>query len=152
MLTLRQSRDPLLSPQVKGRVRRHRFQWTNEYDELARDASVIMRARCRYYHRQDWAALEQVFPAVPRNSVRQRIAHMKEVPGSEAYLKRLEDCWHDLWLQHRGTVLLPDDDPSSPSNFNLAKHIEFLRRHIDKNAMYVLDFHFSVVSLIDFTY
>jgi len=122
--------------QPKPSARRGRFQWNWDYDELARDASAIIRARCRDSYRLDWAALEQVFPAVPRNSVRQRIVALKEVPGAEAYLKRLENRWYDLWSQHRGTENLPDDDPGSHSNFSLIRHVEFLRRHIDKNALY----------------
>jgi oxalate---CoA ligase len=123
--------------QPKPLARRGRFQWNRDFDELARDASVIIRARCRDGPRIDWAALEQVFPAVPRNSVRQRIVALKEIPGADAYLKRLEDRWYDLWSQHRGTENLADDDPQSPSKFDLIRHIEFLRKHIDKNAMYV---------------
>lgn len=86
----------------------------------------------------DWAAFEQVFPAVPRNTVRQRLAHIREAPGNEAYMNRLEEKWYELWVQHRGTPLLPDDEPQSASNFDLARHIEFMRKHIDKNALYVL--------------
>lgn len=119
-------------------IRRHRFQWTPDFDELARDASVIIRARCRSLSRLDWAAFEQVFPAAPRNTVRQRLAHIRETPGSEAYLHRLEDVWYELWLKHRGTEVLPDDNPDSPSNFDLAKHIQFLRTHIDKQSLWVL--------------
>lgn len=115
--------------------RRHRFNWTNDYDELARDATVIIRSRCRAHARLDWAAYEQVFPAVPRNSVRQRVARMKEDPTMDAYLKRLEDSWHSVWEQHRGTPSLPDPDPSSVHNFDLALHVEFLRSHVDKNDM-----------------
>ncbi|PPQ63697.1 hypothetical protein CVT24_004277 [Panaeolus cyanescens] len=119
------------------RIRRHRFQWNADYDELARDASVIIRARCRQANRLDWAAFEQVFPAVLRNTVRQHLDGIKETPGNEAYLRRLEDAWYDLWLKHRGTADLPDDNVESPSNFDLIKHIEFLRAHIDKNALRV---------------
>ncbi|GLB36492.1 putative B-block binding subunit of TFIIIC [Lyophyllum shimeji] len=118
-------------------LRRHRFQWNRDYEELARDASAIIRARCRNLPRLDWAAFEQVFPAVPRNTVRQRLAHIRETPGNEAYLNRLEDRWYEIWIQYRGTPLLPDDDPTSASNFNLIKHIEFLRQHVDKNALRV---------------
>ncbi|TFK36810.1 hypothetical protein BDQ12DRAFT_633054 [Crucibulum laeve] len=118
-------------------TRRHRFQWNRDYDELARDASAIIRARCRGQPRLDWAAFEQVFPAVPRNTVRQRLTHIKDSPGNDAYLTRLEDRWHDLWIKHRGTLLLPDDDPQSTSNFDLIKHVEFLRKHVDKNALRV---------------
>ncbi|KAG5651227.1 hypothetical protein H0H81_009422 [Sphagnurus paluster] len=130
-----ESEDP---PEPKPKVlRRHRFQWNRDYEELARDASAIIRARCRNLPRLDWAAFEQVFPAVPRNTVRQRLAHIRETPGNEAYLNRLEDRWHEIWVQHRGTQLLPDDDPTSSSNFNLIKHVEFLRQHVDKNALRV---------------
>ncbi|KAF5355772.1 hypothetical protein D9756_004049 [Leucocoprinus leucothites] len=117
--------------------RRHRFQWTRDYDELARDAAAIIRARCRSASRVDWAAFEQVFPAVPRNTVRQRLAHIREAPGNEAYMNRLEEKWYELWVQHRGTPTLPDDEPQSTSKFNLSAHIEFLRKHIDKNALRV---------------
>ncbi|KAG6891388.1 hypothetical protein C0992_007611 [Termitomyces sp. T32_za158] len=126
------------APEPKTKtLRRHRFQWNRDYEELARDASAIIRARCRNLPRLDWAAFEQVFPAVPRNTVRQRLAHIRETPGNEAYLNRLEDRWYEIWMQHRGTPLLPDDDPMSANNFNLIKHIEFLRQHVDKNALRV---------------
>ncbi|KAI9068032.1 hypothetical protein FKP32DRAFT_1588061 [Trametes sanguinea] len=117
--------------------RRHRFLWNRDYDELVRDASVIIKARCRGGTRLDWGALEQVFPAVPRNSVRQRLVHLRETPGTETYLARLEDKWYELWTQHRGTEVLPDPDPESATNFDLATHVKFLRKHIDKNAIRV---------------
>ncbi|KAG2370198.1 hypothetical protein BDR07DRAFT_1386752 [Suillus spraguei] len=117
--------------------RRSRFHWTREYDELARDASAIIRARCRNGIKIDLSAFDHVFPAVPRNSVRLRLSHLRENTGEEVYMKRLEERWHDLWVQHRGTEHLPDEDPQSPSNFDIINHIEFLRTHIDKNALRV---------------
>ncbi|KIY52288.1 hypothetical protein FISHEDRAFT_35427 [Fistulina hepatica ATCC 64428] len=119
----------------KMRTRR-RFLWTKDFDELACDAGAIIRARCRN-SRITYVAMHQVFPAVPRNTVRQRLANLRENPGTEAYLNRLEARWYDLWCQQRGTPQLPDDDPGSPTNFDLMKHIEFLRRYIDKNALRV---------------
>ncbi|KAJ7593112.1 hypothetical protein C8J56DRAFT_1013301 [Mycena floridula] len=117
--------------------RRTRFQWNKDYDELVRDASAIIKARCREAKRLDWGAFEQVFPSVPRNSVRQRLGTLREMPGSDAYLTRLESRFYELWIQHRGSPLLPDKDPSSASDFNLIQHIEFLRKHVDKNAIRV---------------
>ncbi|KAH9912240.1 uncharacterized protein BXZ73DRAFT_107525 [Epithele typhae] len=117
--------------------RRHRFLWNRDYDEMVRDGSVIIKARCRHGTRLDWGAMEQVFPAVPRNSVRQRLVHLKEVPGTETYLTRLEDKWYEVWVQNRGTDELPDPDPESATNFDLAAHIKFLRKHVDKNAIRV---------------
>ncbi|KAG1845522.1 hypothetical protein DFJ58DRAFT_800982 [Suillus subalutaceus] len=118
-----------------SRQRRSRFHWTREYDELARDASAIIRARCRGGVKIDLSAFDQVFPAVPRNSVRLRLSHLRENTGEEVYMRRLEDRWHELWVQHRGTEHLPDEDPQSPSNFDIVNHIEFLRKHVDKNAL-----------------
>jgi hypothetical protein len=40
-----------------------------------------------------------------------------------------------LWMKHKGTPLLPDDDDTSPSNFDLITHLEFLRANVDKNAL-----------------
>ncbi|KAG2160090.1 uncharacterized protein EDB93DRAFT_1324544 [Suillus bovinus] len=121
----------------KTHQRRSRFHWTREYDELARDTSAIVRARCRGGVKIDLSAFDQVFPAVPRNSVRLRLSHLRENTGEEVYMSRLEDRWHDLWIQHRGTEHLPDEDPQSPSNFDIVNHIEFLRKHVDKNALRV---------------
>ncbi|OAX37287.1 hypothetical protein K503DRAFT_866963 [Rhizopogon vinicolor AM-OR11-026] len=117
--------------------RRARFHWTREYDELARDASAIVRARCRNGAKLDLSAFDQVFPAVPRSSVRFRLAHLRENTGEDVYMKRLEDRWYGIWVQHRGTEHLPDEDPESPSNFDIVNHIEFLRNHVDKNALRV---------------
>jgi hypothetical protein len=119
--------------------RKTRFLWNNDYDELAQDAHAILRVRLREVGgRMDWVALRQIFPAVPRNSVRQRIASLREVPNNELYMKRLEDQWHRLWKQYRGTEHLPDPNPKSQTDFDLIKHLEFFRKFIDKNALYVL--------------
>ncbi|CCM00318.1 uncharacterized protein FIBRA_02348 [Fibroporia radiculosa] len=74
---------------------------------------------------------------IPRNTVRQRAVHLREGPGGEAYMQRLEDKWYELWTQHRGTPALPDDDPESATNFDLVSHLKFLRNHVDKNALRV---------------
>ncbi|EIW86464.1 hypothetical protein CONPUDRAFT_86434 [Coniophora puteana RWD-64-598 SS2] len=122
-------------PEDTSKARRPKFHWTREYDELVRDASAIIRARCRVANRSDLSAYDQVFPAVPRNSVRQRVTHLRENPVDDSYQKRLEDRWYELWSRYRGTDILPDEDPFSPSNFELPNHIEFLRKHVDKNAI-----------------
>ncbi|TRM66006.1 hypothetical protein BD626DRAFT_613048 [Schizophyllum amplum] len=130
----REKGEPAPVEEQQKRTRRKRFQWNREYDELALDASAIIRVRCRNL-RLDWGAFEQAFPSVPRNTVRQRLQTLKESPGNEAYLKRLEERWSELWAAQRGTDELPDEDPESATNFNLVQHLEYLRRHIDKNAL-----------------
>jgi hypothetical protein len=122
--------------------------WNNDYDELAQDAHAILRVRLREVGgRMDWVALRQIFPAVPRNSVRQRIASLREIPNNELYMKRLEDQWHRLWKQYRGTDHLPDPNPKSQTDFDLIKHLQFLRKFVDKNALYVL--HHFLCTMID---
>ncbi|KAJ7102344.1 hypothetical protein B0H15DRAFT_814236 [Mycena belliarum] len=115
---------------------RTRFHWNRDYEELAKDAYAIVHSRCRSRGKVDYSAVKQVFPGVARGSVRLHMKSIREDPTVAAYLLRLEDHWHDIWMQYRGTALLPDDDPLS-LNFNLIAHIEFLRKHIDKNALRV---------------
>jgi hypothetical protein len=119
--------------------RKSRFLWNKEYDELVQDAHAILRVRLRDVGgRMDWFTLHQIFPAVPRNSLRQRIASLKELQSNEVYMRRLEDQWYRLWKQYRGTEHLPDPNPQSQTDFDLIKHLEFLRKFVDKNALYVL--------------
>lgn len=84
--------------------------------------------------RLQWGALDQVFPGIARNGVRQRIGGLAEDPSEALYVKRLEDMWFELWLRYRGTEWLPDENPRDVINFDLGKHIEFLRAHVDKRA------------------
>lgn len=129
----------------KPATRRTRFQWNRDYEELAQDAYAIVRARCRPHHRVDFTSLEQVFPALPRNSVRQHVVSAKTANGNDAYLQRLEESWYEFWLRYRGTDILPDANPSSISDFDLASHIEVLRNHIDKTALRVGFFQSSLL-------
>jgi hypothetical protein len=118
--------------------RRSRFLWNKDYDELAQDVHTILRVRSREVGgRMDWFAFRQIFPAVPRNSVRQRIASLREPQNNEVYMRRLEEQWYRLWKQYRGTEHLPDPNPQSQTDFDLIKHLGFLRKFIDKNALYV---------------
>ncbi|KAJ7456579.1 hypothetical protein FB451DRAFT_1048140 [Mycena latifolia] len=115
---------------------RTRFHWNRDYEELAKDAFAIIHSRCRTRGKVDYGAIKQVFPGVNKGSVRLHMKSIREVPTMAAYLLRLEDHWHELWMKYRGTALLPDDDPIS-LKFDLIAHIEFLRKHIDKSALRV---------------
>ena len=119
--------------------RKSRFLWNKEYDELVQDAHAILRVRSQDAGgRMDWFALREIFPAVPRNSLRQRIASLKELQSNEVYMRRLEDQWYHLWKRYRGTEHLPDLNPRSQIDFDLVKHLEFLRKFVDKNALYIV--------------
>ncbi|KAJ7293167.1 hypothetical protein C8J57DRAFT_1268269 [Mycena rebaudengoi] len=124
------------APPVEKGPPRSRFLWTRDYEELAKDAFVIVNSRCRTRGKFDFTAMKQVFPGVNRNSVRSHLRAIRDIPTNAAYLSRLEDSWHEIWLQYRGTELLPDEDFLS-LKFDLAAHIEFLRKHIDKTALRV---------------
>ena len=86
----------------------------------------------------DWSPVTQVFPVLGQNSIRQRMDNLtKDSPPTKAYLQRLEDAWYDLWVRHRGTPQLPDPNPKSVTDFDLALHLTFLRAHIDKPSLCV---------------
>ena len=128
-------------------IRRRRFKWNREYDEMAFDAMAIIRSRCRQNYRTVWEPALQVFPAMDRNSYRNRV--IKLLVGNEGYAQRLENAWHELWLRHRGTNRLSDDDPTELNKFDLAEHIMFLRKNVDKDSLCVpSQFGFSPGSLI----
>ncbi|KAJ6519412.1 hypothetical protein C8R45DRAFT_1066116 [Mycena sanguinolenta] len=133
-----QSKPPVENaPPVQNSGPRTRFHWNKDYDELAKDAFAIIHSRCRTRGKLDYGAIQQVFPGVTRNNVRTHVKQLKESSAAMAtYMSRLEDHWHELWVKYRGTALLPDDDPRSLT-FDLIAHIEFLRKHVDKNALRV---------------
>ena len=117
-------------------VRRKRFSWRPEYDELLLDAVAIIRARSRYRKRSmEWAPITPVFPTIHHNSCRLRYHHLLETAGSALYMERLMDTWYHFWQAHLGTDYLPDKDPNALGGCDLIKHIECLRKYIDKHAM-----------------
>ncbi|CUA70965.1 Titin [Rhizoctonia solani] len=115
-------------------LRRRRFPWNADYDELARDAGAVIRVRC-HGKRIDWSALEQVFPGVQRSCVRQRISSLESLPGASIYYQRLDVAWASIYQQYRGSDTLPDPNPESVKDFDLPGYIAFLRQHIDKAAI-----------------
>lgn len=131
---------------MRLRSRRTRYYWGEDDDELVRDAYAIIQARCRSCYRVDYGAFAQLFKDLSSNTVRQHIGHLKEKPGAEGYLQRLEAAWMDLWSKHRGTAALPDDDPTNVTDFDLLAHIMFLRKHVDKDALYA---HETLLSFLE---
>lgn len=83
----------------------------------------------------DWTASEIAFPALNRNSVRSRVSRLREDVAYEAYIIRLEEAFFALWLSYKGTDELPDDNPTSFSDFDIIAWINFLRSKIDKAAL-----------------
>jgi hypothetical protein len=125
----------LLIEDMQNRTRR-RWHWTNELEELAQDACAVIKGRCKSLNeRMIWTSLEVLFPAIPRNSVRQRIGRWQDEPPQAAYLTRLENAWLELWHQYRGSDILPDPNPYSATDWPIIAHIEFLRKYIDKRAL-----------------
>ena len=127
------------APTEELKKRRNRFKWNPDFDELAKDAYVIIKARCRSGQRMDWSPVTQVFPVLAQNSVRQRMDGLtKDSQPTRAYLQRLEDAWYNLWMRYRGTPQLPDQNPENVTEFDLVAHMTFLRAHIDKPSLCVI--------------
>ncbi|KZV85486.1 hypothetical protein EXIGLDRAFT_841464 [Exidia glandulosa HHB12029] len=117
-----------------GRIRRRKFAWNPQFDELARDLGTILRVRCSGT-RMDWGPAQVVFPGLSRVAIKNRITHLREAPGGESYAKRLDEAWRTFWLEHRGTSELPDPNLKSTSDFPIVEHITFLRKYVDKQAL-----------------
>ncbi|KAG9026312.1 hypothetical protein FRB95_009009 [Tulasnella sp. JGI-2019a] len=115
--------------------RRQRFVWTPELDDLAQDAVAVVGARCRRHGKMNWQAVDQVFPGINSDGVRQRILRLRSDPATETYIMNLEQAWYTLWKANRGTPDLPDPHPENAKDFDLITHIEYMRRRIDKEQL-----------------
>lgn len=108
-------------------------------DELLLDSEAIIRGRNKgVLNNRGRAAVAQVLGP---GSGQIWNSHLKKIllgAGKLAYLERLSEVWYDIWIKHRGKPELPDDHPGSNTEFDLARHIEFLREKINKNHMSVL--------------
>ncbi|KAJ7071454.1 hypothetical protein C8F01DRAFT_1110582 [Mycena amicta] len=132
-----QEPEPEPEPPSVNTGPRSRFHWNKDYEELLKDAYVIVDSRCRTRGKIDWGMVKQVFPGVPRATLRSHMRTLRGIhPAMATYLSRLEDHWHQLWVRYRGSTWLPDDNTMSLT-FDLVLHIEFLRKHVDKNAIRV---------------
>jgi hypothetical protein len=116
---------------------RRRKHWSHEDDELLLDAEAIILARANGRRNPGRAAAAQLFPELSNTSFLHRIKKILTYPGKQAYLEKLVAAWTEVWMEHRGTEALPDDKPESLTEFDLKRHVEFLREKINKTNLYV---------------
>ncbi|PWN87150.1 hypothetical protein FA10DRAFT_196216 [Acaromyces ingoldii] len=119
----------LLAVNVQRQGKRHMFEWNAARDELLRDACVILRARDKERSSHSLGFV----PDARGQTLIERFKRLQSDLGEEAYLAQLEAEWTQIWKAHRGTALLPDEDPAHATRgFELKRHVEFLRENIDK--------------------
>ncbi|KAL1410906.1 hypothetical protein Q8F55_001849 [Vanrija albida] len=118
-----------------AKLRRYRHNWTREEEELLIDAEAVIRARCRGTTNRGRPAMSQIFPQLQHQVVRSKIKKLLEIPGREAYFRRLEDSFYSLLIEHRGSAELPDPNPGSHVDFDVRAHVNFLRQRINKNHL-----------------
>ncbi|KAK8865706.1 hypothetical protein IAR55_000851 [Kwoniella newhampshirensis] len=117
---------------------RSKRKWSTEDDDLFLDAEAVIRARSRTNGYKGRAAMSQYYPDISTQTFLARIRKITAQPGKLAYLDRLEQAWYDVWVQYRGTAELPDADPDSSTEFDLKRHVEFLRAKVDKKSLRLL--------------
>lgn len=115
--------------------RRQRFVWTSELDDLAQDAVAVVGARCRRLGKMNWQPVDQVFPGINCDGVRQRILRLRTDTATETYIMNLEQAWYTLWKANRGAEELPDAHPENVKSFDLVTHIDYLRQNINKEQL-----------------
>ncbi|CAD6929937.1 unnamed protein product [Tilletia controversa] len=108
-----------------------------ELDELTRDVGVILTCRDKergISGKTNWISLRQL--GIESIMVfKKRWTHLKSFPAEDAYLRKLEITWMELWRAKRGSESLPDHDPAHPTDFDLKQHLEFFRKNVDKNRV-----------------
>ncbi|KAE8219744.1 hypothetical protein CF319_g6616 [Tilletia indica] len=120
-----------------GNARRARTGTTRQFeqDELTRDVGVILTCRDQERNaRANWSALRQL-GIMNAMLFRKRWLHLKSFPAEDAYLRKLELTWMEMWRKHRNSESLPDPDPAHPTDFDLKQHLEFFRKNVDKNRV-----------------
>lgn len=79
--------------------------------------------------------MNQIFPDLGDQVMRNKLKKLMDIPGRSAYFDRLVDAFYDLWIEHRGTAALPDPEPDSHIHFDLKRHVSFLRQHVNKHML-----------------
>lgn len=64
-----------------------------------------------------------------------RLKKILDLPGQQAFFDKLVSAWTHVWLEHRGTDLLPDHNPESVNDVDMVRHLSFLRERVDKSAL-----------------
>lgn len=118
-----------------SKIRRHRHNWSRDEEELFFDAEAVIRARCKGTTNRGRSAMNQLFPDLGDQVMRNKLKKLLDIPGRSAYFDRLVDAFHDLWIEHRGTAALPDPNPTSHIEFDLKRHVTFMRQHVNKHLL-----------------
>lgn len=127
-------------PDEPSKNTRHRHSWPEEDVDLLLDAEAIIRSRGRNITggSRGHAALDQIFVGWRIPSLHNVLNRIRTTdPAKGAYYTRLEEAWHNIYMSNRGTPSLPDPNPKSPQKFDLLYHINFLRKHVNKAALWV---------------
>ncbi|WVQ71198.1 hypothetical protein IAR50_000723 [Cryptococcus sp. DSM 104548] len=119
-------------------AKRIRRKWTSEDDDLIIDGEAIIRARSRTNNYRGRAILSELFPDVSAQTLRNRLIHIVSEPGMATYLSRLEQAWYEIWMKHRGTEVLPDDNIHSSVSFDIKSHLAYFRQTVDKRNLKLL--------------
>lgn len=101
------------------------------------EGEAIIRARWigRSVAKPGRQALDQIFPNVSGQVFRNRLKRLLARPGGQAYFDRLVDEFHELWVENQGSEELPDENPESSHEFDIKKHIAYLRAHIQREEL-----------------
>jgi hypothetical protein len=74
----------------------------------------------------------KLFPDVNPQTLFNHMRAILKLPGKQLYFDKLVDAWYDVYQEFVGTADLQDDHRDSATDFDLIKHVEFLRRKVNK--------------------
>ncbi|KAK4704007.1 hypothetical protein P7C70_g2212, partial [Phenoliferia sp. Uapishka_3] len=110
--------------------------FNDEQNELCLDMVAILKSRADHLgQRIAYAAMEQLFEGFPAPKLRQFFLRLVQKEEDRAYHERLKDAWSAVWNVKRGTDELPDPEPESMTDFDLAIFLRCLRANVNKQAL-----------------
>ncbi|KAI5477638.1 B-block binding subunit of TFIIIC family protein [Pseudohyphozyma bogoriensis] len=130
---------PRAVPQLAKGERLPRDFFNEEQDDLCIDAVAIIYARREHLDaRMTFAALGLLFEGIPTTKLRTHYLRTIERRDLKVYAQRLQEAWTRVWEAKRGDPELPDPQPTSMTEFDIAAHVRCLRANVDKKLLHFL--------------
>jgi hypothetical protein len=126
-------------PVLPANGRLSRTQFTAEQDELTLDATAILRVRAEYLGTGiKWAPLTILFRGMEASKLGTRSQRLTKKPEESTYFENLQISWKAVWDQRKDTSELPDPNPESMTEFDIAAYVRCLRKYVDKQELFVV--------------
>lgn len=115
--------------------------WNAAEDDQLRDFYIILWAKVNTspssteLPKVDIGPVLQYYPRCDKRTVMDRLRRLCTHDSETPYIDALGAAWMELWMQHRGSALLPDPFPGDATKTDLLRCRALLCSKLNKQAM-----------------